>query len=414
VVSSEKVEAPTHRPASLSDVWRELDASTLASALVAFLFAATGPVALMFAAAMKGGVGETGLAAWIFGGFFFNGLISIGFSLYYRQPLVLLWTMPGVVLVGQALTHLTMPEVIGAYIATGVLMLVLGLTGLVGRIMRAIPMPIVMGMVAGVFLQFGIDWLKSFQDAFWIAAPMTAVFAALMALPRLARLVPPLIAAMVVGVVATLLTGAVGTEVGATAAPLSSLSLVPPMPVMPVLSWAAIAELTIPLAVAVLAAQNAQGYAILHATGHKAPVDSVTIGCGVGSLVTAPFGTVPTCLAGPVSALVVAGNPPQKHYVSAVVTSVLIVSFGVFAPVFARLSVVAPRALIACLAGLAMLKVLQSAFDAAFKGPNQLGALISFIVTVAAIPILNVGAPFWGLVFGYIATRLFDAAPAKP
>ncbi len=404
---------PASGPAGLADVWRELDASTLASALVAFLFAATAPVALMFAAAMKGGVGEAGLAAWIFGGFFFNGLISIGFSLYYRQPLALLWTMPGIVLVGQALTHLTMPEVIGAYIATGVLMLVLGLTGLVGRIMRAFPMPIVMGMVAGVFLQFGIDWLKSFQEAFWIAAPMTAAFAALMAMPHLARLAPPLIVAMIVGVAASFATGAIGTDTGAPVQPLLSLSLVPPIPMMPVLSWPAIAELTIPLAVAVLAAQNAQGYAILHASGHKAPVDAVTIGCGIGSLITAPFGTVPTCLAGPVSALIVSGNPPAKHYASAVVTSFLIVCFGVFAPVFARLSVVAPRALIACLAGLAMLKVLQSAFDGAFKGPNQLGALIAFIVTVAGIPILNVGAPFWGLVFGYLATRLFDPAPVK-
>ena len=63
-------------------------------------------------------------------------------------------------------------------------------------------------------------------------------------------------------------------------------------------------------------------------------------------------------------------------------------------------------------AGLAMLKILQSAFDAAFKGPFQFGALISFLVTVAGIPILNVGAPFWGLVFGYLAARVFDEGTA--
>ena len=39
---------------------------------------------------------------------------------------------------------------VGAYIATGLLMLVLGALGLVRRAMALVPMPIVMGMVAGI------------------------------------------------------------------------------------------------------------------------------------------------------------------------------------------------------------------------------------------------------------------------
>ena len=53
---------------------------------------------------------------------------------------------------------------IGAYLATGALMLALGALGWVQRAMRAIPMPIVMGMVAGVFLQFGLDWVQAFRS----------------------------------------------------------------------------------------------------------------------------------------------------------------------------------------------------------------------------------------------------------
>ena len=52
---------------------------------------------------------------------------------------------------------------IGAYIATGLLMIALGVTGWVQRAMAAVPMPIVMGMVAGVFLHFGLDWVRAFQ-----------------------------------------------------------------------------------------------------------------------------------------------------------------------------------------------------------------------------------------------------------
>jgi benzoate membrane transport protein len=145
-----------------------------ANGLVAFLFAASGPVAIILAVGTRGGLTASDLSSWIFGAFFVNGLISIAFCWYFRQPLVFLWTIPGAVLVGPALSHLEWPEVIGAFVATGVLMLALGFSGWVRRAMEAVPMPIVMGMVAGVFLRFGLDMVVAFRDDVWIAAPMAA------------------------------------------------------------------------------------------------------------------------------------------------------------------------------------------------------------------------------------------------
>ena len=149
----------------------------------AFLFAASGPAVVILATGTKSGLGEADLASWLFGAFFINGLISIAFSLAWRQPLVFFWTIPGTVLVGPALGHLTFPQVIGAFIGTGLLMLVLGATGWVRRAMQAFPMPIVMGMVAGVFLQFGLDWVHAFQSDPWIAVAMTAAFLLASAVP---------------------------------------------------------------------------------------------------------------------------------------------------------------------------------------------------------------------------------------
>ena len=103
-------------------------------------------------------------------------LISILFCWLYRQPLAFFWTIPGTVLVGPALAHLSFAEVIGAYYATGVLMLVLGATGWVRRAMQAVPMPIVMGMVAGVFLRFGLDLVRSLHADIAIAGPMVAAW----------------------------------------------------------------------------------------------------------------------------------------------------------------------------------------------------------------------------------------------
>jgi benzoate membrane transport protein len=72
--------------------------------------------------------------------------------------------------------------VIGAYVVTGALMLALGLSGWVRRCMEAVPMPIVMAMVAGVFLSFGLDLVSPLRDELWIAAPMTVSFLVVSAL----------------------------------------------------------------------------------------------------------------------------------------------------------------------------------------------------------------------------------------
>ena len=179
--------------------WRDLAFVHAANALVAFLFAASGPLAIILATGTKGGLSEADLASWVFGSLAINGVVSIGYSLVYRQPLAFFWTIPGTILVGSALDHLTFPQVIGAYIATGLLMLALGVTGWVRRAMQAIPMPIVMGMVAGVFLAFGLDWVRAFQADPWIAAAMTAAFLAASAIPPVASRLPPLIVALGAG-----------------------------------------------------------------------------------------------------------------------------------------------------------------------------------------------------------------------
>jgi benzoate membrane transport protein len=372
------------------------------NAFVAFIFAASGPVAIILAVGTRGGLSASDLSSWIFGSFFVNGLISIAFCWFYRQPLVFFWTIPGTVLVGPALGHLSFPEVTGAFLATGALMLALGLSGWVRRAMEAVPMPIVMGMVAGVFLRFGLDLVYAIRDDFWIAAPMTAVFLALSVSPRLARVMPPLIGALIAG-------GALVAALGRfDAAGAGAWSLARPNLYAPVFSWQAMVELVVPLAITVLVVQNGQGIAILRAAGHQPPINAVTTACGAGSIVTAFLGTVSTCLTGPVNAIISSSGERQRHYTAGIFVGVLALAFGLASPVFVKLMLATPKAFIAALAGLAMLRVLQAAFTIAFKERFALGALVTFLVTVADVAIFNIGAAFWGLVFGFAASWLLE------
>ena len=396
------LEKPAARPPSLGQALGDLGGVHAVNAFVAFIFAASGPVAIILAVGTRGGLSTSDLSSWIFGCFFLNGLISIAFCWLYRQPLVFFWTIPGTVLVGPALGHLAFPEVIGAFVATGILMLVLGLSGWVRRAMESVPMPIVMGMVAGVFLRFGLDLVYAIRDDFWIAAPMAAAFIVLSVSPRLARRMPPLIGAMIVGGVLIAALGRFDPS-GAEA-----WSLVRPNLYVPVFSWQAMVELVVPLAITVLVVQNGQGIAILRAAGHAPPINAVTTACGAGSVVTAFVGAVSTCLTGPVNAIISASGEKHRHYTAGILVGIFALGFGLASPVFVKLMLAAPKAFIAALAGLAMLRVLQTAFAISFRDRFTLGALVTFLVTVADVAIFNIGAAFWGLVFGFAVSWLLE------
>ena len=363
-----------------------------ASGLVGFIFAATGPVAIILSVGAQGGLSESDLSSWIFGSFFINGLISIAFCLFHRQPLVFFWSIPGAVLVGPALGHLSFPEVIGAFIATGALMMALGLSGWVRRCTEAAPMPIVMAMVAGVFLRFGTGLVHAMRDEIAVVAPMVAAFILLSFFTQAGRRLPPLIGAMVVGIVSVFLFDKYNP--GETA-----LQLAPPNLYVPAFSWQAMIELVV---------QNGQGFAVLSAAGHKPPIDAIAIACGAGSMVTAFVGSVSTCLTGPVNAIISSSGEKHRHYTAGVLVGVLALAFGLLSPLFVRLLLSTPPAFVAALGGLAMLRVLQTAFGVAFGGKFALGALVTFLVTVADVPIFNIGAAFWALVIGFGISWLLE------
>ena len=399
-------------PASASSrrVLSDFGPTYVTNGFIGWLFAATGPVAITLSVATGAGLREDEIASWLFGIFFINGVITILFCLRYRQPLAFFWTIPGTVLVGPALAHLSFPQVIGAYYATGVLMVFLGATGWVRRAMQWLPMPIVMGMVAGVFLRFGLDLVRSLQLDVAIAAPMIIVWLLLSAWPMVGRRMPPLIGALLTGVIVIALLGRFDvTRLGA-------LELVRPVFQTPQWSVAAMIELVVPLAITVLVVQNGQGIAIVKAAGHEPPINAIGVASGIGAILSATVGAISSCLTGPTNAILTSSGERERQYTAGIVTGVLAIGFGLLAPAFTRLLLNAPKAFIMALAGLAMLRVLQTAFVTAFATRHTLGALVCMIVTLADIALFNIGAAFWGLVAGFIVSWLMERSDftAKP
>lgn len=396
------MEAPaTHRP-SLRQIFAALGPTEVANGTIGFLFAATGPVAILLSVAGKAGLAESVAASWLFAVFFINGLLTLTMSWFWRQPLCFFWTIPGTVLVGTALDHLSPGEAVGTFYVTSLLILVLGISGWVQRAFERVPMTIVMAMVAGVFLRFGLDMVRALHGNPLLAGAMLAAFVILTALPRLGRLFPPVLGALVTGVGLALIGGSY-SEIG-----LDSFTFAKPVLLTPAFSLRAMAELVVPIAITILVIQNGQGYAVLTSAGHRPPHNAVTITCGLGGLASAAFGAVGTCLTGPTNGIITGSGEPRRHYAAAMVTGALAVVFGLMSPTVTRLLIASPKELIMTLAGLAMLRILQSSFTTAFRGPQSLGALVCFLITVADLPVLNIGAPFWGLVVGIATSAVLE------
>jgi benzoate membrane transport protein len=223
-----------------------------------------------------------------------------------------------------------------------------------------------------------------------------------MAVPSIGRWIPPLIGALMVGGVAVAVSGRFEpgpSKVDWIAAPVFQV---------PQWSPQALVELVIPLAITVLVVQNGQGIAVLRSAGHRPPVNVITVGCGVWSLLAAAVGAVSTCLTGPTNALLTASGERARQYTAGITCGGLAVLFGLFAPGFTRLMLATPGSFVATLGGLAMLRVLQSSFVTAFGSRFTFGALITFVVTVADITIVKVGAAFWGLVAGVAVSWLLE------
>lgn len=400
LLAVEKPELP--RP-TIAEIKRDLGPQEIGNGLVALIFSASGPIAVILAAAAAGNLSPDQTSSWIFGAFLGNGLLTLWLTYLYRSPQAYFWTIPGTVIVGDSLTHLSFAEVIGAYLVTGVVVFALGWTGLIGRIMEVLPPTIVMAMVAGIFLRFGLDLIDASVTDPLIALPMVIVFVALSMSPRIASIAPPVAVAAVVGIIVAITSGKLAPGI------LDNGIISRPVFTAPEFSFAAIMELVVPLAITVVIVQNGQGVAVLKAAGHRPGVNLAAAASGLWSLPMALIGNITTCLTGPTNALIVAGAKSHRHYTAAMVTAIGAIIVGLFSPTFVGFMLAMPISFIAALAGIAMLTPLKNAFIAGFSGAYSTGALVCFLVTVSEISILGITAPFWGIVFGWLVGWLLDS-----
>lgn len=372
-------------------VHKHLNVNTISSGTVATIFGCTGPALIIIGGAASGGLTHVQTISWLFAVYFFSGLLGIYLSMKYRQPISGAHSIAGAVLVTGALTHFSFNEVIGAFLVANILVFLLGLTGLIEKVMKWIPLPIVMGMIVGVMIRFATEMVTSVTLSPLIAG--SAIVAFLLS-TRFIKKVPPVLTALIVALFIALITREF--QLGSVQS-----AFVFPQLAMPSFSLDAIVSISIPLALLIVGTENAQATGVLMAQGYKPPINAMTISGAIVGSIAAFFGAHAINIAGPMTAICSSDEtgPKETRYAASAVNGVLFATFGLLAALVVPFVVAMPKVIISAIAGLAMLGVLLSSLKNAFSTNKfQMGAFFALIIGMSGVNFFNISAPFWAIV----------------
>ncbi|MGF6947625.1 benzoate membrane transport protein [Neobacillus sp. B4I6] len=384
----------------------DLNVNTISAGALAAIFGCTGPALIIINGATKGGLTQAQTISWIFAVYFFGGVLGLIIALKNKQPIAGAYSIPGAVLVVGSLSNFSLSEAAGAYLAAGIIVFILGITGVIGKVMHWIPVPIVMAMIVGAMIKFGTGMITSVEQAPVIAGSAILVY---LLSSRFLKIVPPILIAFAVAVILSVVMGEFQVK------DMESGFILPQL-VTPSLNIDAIISIGIPLALLVIGAENAQATGVLMSQGYKPPVNQMTIYSGIGGIITAFFGGHNANIAGPMTAICSSNEAGQKHgrYAAVVVCGVLFATFGVFAGVVIPYVTAMPNVLIGTIAGLAMIGVLLSSLQEAFSSQKfQIGSFFALLIALSGVNFFDVSSPFWAILGGVVASLIVEKADFK-
>ena len=275
------------------DLRENLNINTISAGIVAAIFGCTGPALIIIGGATSNGLTYAETISWIFAVYFFSGLLGIFLSLKYRQPIAGAHSIAGAVLVAGSLAHFSLNEAIGAYLVAHILVIILGASGLIDKVMKWLPVPIVMGMIVGVMIRFATEMITSITISPLIVG--SAILAFLLS-TRFLKKVPPVLSALVVAILLAFFTNEFQIQNVQD-------GFVLPQLIMPTFSLDAIVSIGIPLALLIICTENAQATGVLMAQGYKPPNSAMAIYGSIVGLVGSVFGAHAINIAGPMTAI---------------------------------------------------------------------------------------------------------------
>ena len=320
------------------------------------------------------------------------GLCGILLSLKTRMPIITAWTTPGAALLASSPpVHGGFGYAVGAFLVSGLLIIVAGLWPAMSRAVTAIPRSLASAMLGGIVFGLCLAPVLGLREKPGFILIILAVWVIVARLRR--PLAVPAAVVVAAGLAALDLHGA------------AALSIKPQLVwVMPRFSLSAIMSLAVPLFVVTMAGQNVPGFAVLSMNGYRPRHGPLLEATGLASMLVAPFGSISINLAAITAAMCASHeahpDPHRRWWASAVAGAVYMV-IGPFSGLITTFIALSSPVLITAVAGIALFGALASAVAGATAEPSERdAAMVTFLFAASGFQVLGVGGAFWGLLAG--------------
>ncbi len=369
--------------------------------MVAGIFVITGPTALILQASSNGNFSVIQTVQWIFAVYVFGGLFGIILPLYYRIPIVGGHSLTGVAFLATITSQFHFHELIGAYIFSGVLMLLIGALGFFSKLMKLVPKEIISAMLAGMITKYMVNFIVSINHLLVVGFISLITF---FIFSRSRIKIPPVIAAIIVGFIVFLLFYPLNDS-NWTAGVIKPGIMIPEFNTMSFLS------VSIPLSLLILSNDAAVAVGALEQNNYRTPIKQIVSLSGIFSIITSFFGGQSANIAG--MATVICSDeeagPKEKRYMGAVVSGVLFLIFSLFSWKLVPLIQALPKDFISIIVGFSLLSVFGNSLHKAFsKQSMKISTAFAFMIALSNITILSISAPVWSLFVGSFIARYIE------
>lgn len=386
--------------------WADCSPTAVAAGFLAVLVSFSGPLAIFYQAAQVAHVSDAMFASWVWSISLGAAAAGVFLSWRLRTPVITAWSAPGTALLITLFPGLSLNEAVGAYLTAAAVLLLIGLSGSLERVMAHVPKGVASGMMAGILVPFGTNAFKTTDSL-----PVQA-FGMIAACMACKRLLPrySVVLLMAIGIMIAWLSGA--THFSAV-----RFELVVPELIMPAWSWRATFSLALPLVLVTLTGQYLPGMAVLRTSGYDVPVRPVIVTSSLVSLAVACTGGITIAIAAITAAMCTgpdAHDDPRRRYVAGLANGLFYLLAGMCGGSIVMLLAALPKELIVCLAGLALLGAITANLAGVMDaGDHREAAVITFLATASGMTFLGLGAAFWGIVIGMAASHILHRSSER-
>lgn len=373
----------------------KLKFSHLSAGFIAVLVGYTSSVAIIFQAANALNANQEQLNSWMLVLGCGMGLTSIILSSLYKMPVITAWSTPGAALLATSLIGVSMEQAVAGFILTGLLIVLCGLTGWFAIIQRFIPNSIANAMLAGILFQVCSATFQAIQQEFALVILMLLSY--LFTKPVLKNYTIPMV--FLIGIIFSWQQGLFIDQT-------IELSIAKPVWISPDFTLNAFISISIPLFIVTMTSQNVPGIATLQAAGFNPPVSPSLVVTGLATTLLGAMGGFSYNLAAITAAICCTpevDSNKNTRYIAGITTGIFYLIIGLFGATVVSLFLVAPKALLITIAGLALLNTLANSLNSALSVEQEReAALLTLLVTVSGVSFFAIGSAFWGLLLGMI------------